>query len=37
MTYDLNIDERAVQGMKDEIVEMRKQIKAMQTAAQPGS
>ena len=37
MTYDLNIDQRAVQGMKDEIVEMRKQIKEIQTAAQAGN
>lgn len=37
MTYDLNIDQRAVQGMKDEIIEMRKQIKEIQTAAQAGN
>ena len=36
MTYDLQIGERAIEQLKEEIIQMRKQIKEMQTQTQPG-
>ncbi|MDA1261327.1 MAG: hypothetical protein O3B75_00330 [Planctomycetota bacterium] len=37
MKYDLQIGEEAIEQLKDEIVQMRKQIKEMQAARQPGA
>ena len=37
MKYDLQIGEEAIEQLKDEIVQMRKQIKEMQAAGQPGA
>ena len=36
MKYDLQIGEEAIEQLKDEIVQMRKQIKEMQAGSQPG-
>lgn len=36
LKYDLNISEEAIEQLKDEIVQMRKLIKEMQAAQQPG-
>ena len=36
MKYDLQIGEEAIEQLKEEIVQMRKQIKEMQAGSQPG-